>query len=627
MATLLPLKDRDEEHVLFANRVLVLFMIALVMVLLLMLRMVQLQVWEFDTYAARSENNRIQVQPIAPPRGLIYDRNGELLADNKPVFNLELVREQIDDFDVLLASLRAIVDIDDADVNDFEKRLGQRRRPFEPVALRYKLSEEEMARVAVNRYRLPGVRVTGQMVRHYPYAALASHAVGSVRRLSEADLKEVDQVNYSATEFMGKRGVERYYERSLHGEVGYQRVEIDARGRIRQVIDINPPIAGQNLTLHLDSRLQIAAHGALGLRRGAIVALDPKTGGVLAMVSSPSYDPNEFVLGFSREGYREITQSRDVPLFNRAVNGQYSPGSTFKPVIGLAGLASGTTTWEDTIEDIGWFKLPNQDRIYRDWNWSRNDSGGQGTVNLNRAIYRSSNVFFYDLASRMSIDVINAFAGQFGFGQTLAVDIADASPGLLPDPVWKYGAKGEVWYPGDNVNMGIGQGDLLVTPLQLARVAATIANRGRVVRPRMLLASDQPLIESDPPPLPPVNGPTAQDWERMVDSMEDVVHRGNKGYGQNGTAWAHIGRGISYRMGGKSGTAQVVEIRQGEEYDEEELSEYQRKHAWFMAFAPADDPVIAVSVLVENGGGGSSVAGPVAREVIDAYLLPQVASR
>ena len=346
------------------------------------------------------------------------------------------------------------------------------------------------------------------------------------------------------------------------------------------------------------------------------------------MVSNPGYDPNLFISGMTQEIYRSLLNSRETPLFNRAINGQYAPGSTFKPIVGLAGIADGATTWKEQIEDKGWFKLPNQERIYRDWSWTASNSGGQGTVDLNRAIYRSSNVYFYDLASRIGIARLAPFAAQFGLGQNLAEDISEASSGLLPDPIWKQGVKGEVWYPGDTVNMGIGQGDLLVTPLQLATVAATLANRGRVVRPRMLLESPRALVELDPPPPPPpVQGLTPEDWELMVNSMEDVVHRGNKGYRQNGTAWAYIGRGIDYRMAGKSGTAQVVEIRQGEEYNEEELDEFNRKHAWFIAFAPADDPVIALSVLVENGGGGSSVAGPVAREVLDHYLLPQLAAR
>ncbi len=496
------------------------------------------------------------------------------------------------------------------------------------MALKLNLNEEEVARLAVNRHSLPGVEIATELVRHYPFDALVAHAVGSVRRVTQEDLQAVDGIRYSATRFIGRHGVERFYERSLHGEVGHQKVEMDAHGRVRQVLDISPPVAGQNITIHLDNRLQIAAAAALGDRRGAVVALDPRSGGLLAMVSQPSYDPNLFVTGISDEQYRSLVASRDTPLFNRAINGQYAPGSTFKPVVGMAGLALGLTSWDEEVIDNGSFRLPGQSRIYRDWSWQPGNAGGQGRVNLHRAIYRSSNVYFYDLASRMEIADLAGFAAQFGIGRRLAVDVPETSAGLMPDAQWKRANRGVMWYPGDSVNVGIGQGDVLVTPLQLATMAATIANRGRIVRPRMLLASDRPLVEFDPPqPLPPVIGPSADDWERMVDAMEAVVHRGDKGYGQNGTAWYYIGQDIPYRMAGKSGTAQVVEIRQGEAYDEEELGEYQRKHAWFIAFAPADDPVIALSVLVENGGGGSSVAAPVAREVIDAYLLPQLAAR
>ena len=415
---------------------------------------------------------------------------------------------------------------------------------------------------------------------------------------------------------------------SLHGEVGHELVETDARGRIRQVLETHPPRQGRNVTLQLDSRLQIAAHAALGERRGAIVAIDPRTGGVMALVSNPAYDPNLFVTGISTSAYRELADARDTPLFNRATHGQYSPGSTFKPAVALAGLASGVMAWDETIEDKGFFKLPNQERIYRDWSWKKNNAGGQGLVDMRRAIYRSSNVYFYDLASRMNITRFTDFVSQFGFGRNMAIDVADARSGLLPNPVWKRGMKGEVWYPGDTVNMSIGQGDVLATPLQLATYSALIANRGEWLRPRMLLSSDEPLLEFDPGPAPErVAGPTMVDWEGIVDAMEDVVHRGREGYRQSGTAYTHIGTDITYRMAGKSGTTQVVEIRQGEEYSEEELDEYQRKHAWFIAFAPADDPQIALSVLVENGGGGSSVAAPVARAVVDAYLLPTLAQR
>jgi penicillin-binding protein 2 len=617
------IKDQERERHRFTSRAVALFLLALLGIFVLIGRMVQLQVLDYEKYSTRSEENRIQVQPLPPPRGLIFDRNGVLLADNRPVFTLELVAERVKDLDALLDDLRRIVAIADADIEAFRKRYARARRPFEPVPLKFVLTEEEIAAVAVNRFRLPGVVVEAQLVRHYPYADLVAHAVGSVRRVSEEDLKKLDPVAYSGTQFVGKLGVERFYERSLHGEVGYQQVEIDARGRIRKVLDVQPAVSGHHITVQLDVRLQQAAQAALGDRRGAIVAIEPATGGILALVSNPGYDPNGFVTGLSADDYRALTTARERPMFNRALNGQYAPGSTFKPIVGLAGLATGATTWERTIRDPGYFRIPGQKRQYRDWSWKRGNSGGQGIVDLHRAIYRSSNTYFYDLGYRMKIDDFVGFVAQFGYGRNTALDIVDASDGLLPNPQWKRGAKGEPWYPGDNVNIGIGQGDLLVTPLQLATAASIIANRGHFVRPRMLLSSDRPLLEDDPSVRESqIVGPTPSDWEKMVDAMEDVVHR-TGAYGQSGTAWYYIGQDIPYRMAGKSGTAQVVGIQQGEEYDEDILDEYQRKHAWFIAFAPADAPRIALAVLVENGGGGSAVAAPVARAVVDAYLLPE----
>jgi len=621
-------KDTQRERRIFAVRALGLFVLALAMVGGLVLRLVQLQIWEHETYSTRSEKNRIQLQPMAPARGLIFDRNGVLLASNRPVSALNIVRERVQDIDALLDELTALVALSPDDVAAFRSRMSRTRRPFEPVVLKQVLDEGEIARLAIHRHRLAGVEISTQLLRHYPLGPELAHALGAMGRIDEDDLKRLDSVRYSATRFVGKRGAERFYERSLHGEVGHQKVEIDAHGRIRQVLDINPPVAGQNITLHLDSRLQGIAADALGDRRGAVVAIDPRSGGILALVSKPTYDPNPFITGISADAYRALTSDRDRPMFNRVINGQYAPGSTFKPFVGLAGIANRAVTWDERIEDRGAFRLKGQQRIYRDWSWTRGNSGGQGLVDLNRAIYRSSNVYFYDLASRMDIDRMSGFISQFGFGQRTALDIPDASAGVLPNRVWKRGARGEPWYPGDSVNLGIGQGDMLATPLQMATATMVIANRGRWVRPRLLLASDQPLLEFDPPPpLSDVQGLTPDDWERIVDAMEDVVHRGNLGYRQSGTAFPHIGQNIGYRMAGKSGTAQVVEIRQGEEYDEKLLSEYQRKHAWFIGFAPADDPQIVMAVLVENGGGGSSVAAPIVRHVIDAYLQPQIALR
>ena len=620
MAAGMLIKDSSSELRMFMRRSRLLFAGALVLTLVLVARMLHLQVFQHEHYQTRSEENRMQMVPVPPVRGLIFDRQGKLLAENRPIFNLALIRERIEDLDALIEALAAAAPISAEEIKDFHARLERARRPFEPVVLKFALTDEEVAALAVNRHRFLGAQINVEIVRHYPYGALAAHAIGSVRRITKADLADLDRARYSGTNFVGKRGIERFYEHWLHGEVGTQWVETDAFGRVRRTLDVNPTAVGRNLRLHLDIGLQAVADQALGDRRGAVVAIDPNSGGVLALVSKPSYDPNVFVTGIDAKHYRALLGSRDKPLVNRAINGQYAPGSTIKPILGLAGLAHGAVNWEEEIVDPGWFRLPGQSRLYRDWNWTPTNPGGQGIVNLNRAIYRSSNIFFYTLGSRLEANQLAGFIRQFGYGEVTSVDIDGAANGLVPDPAWKRGAKGESWYPGDNVNIGIGQGDLLVTPLQTAAAAAILANRGKRVRPHLLLAGDPPLLKDAPPPLPPVAGPSAEDWERMVDAMEDVVHRGNMGYQQNGTAWYHIGQDIGYRMAGKSGTAQVVEIKQGQAYDEEELDEYNRKHAWFIAFAPADDPAIAVSVLVENGGGGSSVAAPVVRKVLDAYL-------
>ena len=624
------MEDHEIEQRAFVTRATVLFLVAAVLILGLLARFVDLQMFKHEIYSTRSDENRIQVQPIPPDRGLIYDRRGVLLADNRPIRTLAVVVEQVADLDTAIGELGSFIDISDGEIAEFKRRIEQPRRPYEPVALKVNLTEDEVARIKVDGHRWKGVAVVDENLRYYPLASLMVHAVGSVRRINQDDLATLDAVRYSGTKFVGRFGVEQFYEQLLHGEVGYQHVEIDVRGRVQERSKENelpamPATGGQNLTLHLDSRLQTAAHAALGQRRGAVVALDPRSGGILALVSNPGYDPNPFITGIPQEEYRLLAASADTPLFNRATRGTYAPGSTFKPVVALAGLSAGVTDWERTIIDTGEFRLPGQSRAYRDWSWTTNNAGGQGVVDLRKAIFRSSNVYFYQLGTRIGIDTLGEFASQFGFGTATALDV-DAAEGVLPTRNWKKAARGENWYLGDTVNVSIGQGHLLATPLQLATYAMVIANRGRWVQPRLLLSSDAALSGFGVPSSPSeVRGPTEHDWEMLVDAMEDVVHRGNQGFRENGTAWFYIGRDIGYRMAGKSGSAQVVEIRQGEEYDEEALDERQRKHAWFIAFAPADDPRIALSVLVENGGGGSSVAGPVAREMIDAYLLPQLA--
>lgn len=616
------LKDADQERQNFASRTLVVFVVVALLSCLLIGRMVWLTVFKHDEYRTASEENRIQLVGLVPPRGRIYDRRGDLLAHNVPVFSIFVVPEQAHDLDATLAEVAALIDLSDEDILAFHTLVGG-SYPHSPIPVKLHISDRERAIVEVNRHRLPGVRVKPDTVRYYPYGDVMAHAVGSVRRKTEEDIRRLDRGRYSRTQFIGKRGVEAFYEDSLHGEPGLRRVEVDAHGREQRELSRDEPEPGKNIILHLDAALQVAAARALGERRGAVVAIDPRSGGILVLASEPGYDPNLFVTGMDRAVYNDWVGSPRKPLFNRAANGRYAPGSTFKPIVGLAALANGVTDWERTIVDNnGVYRLPNSSREFRDWTWSKNNGGGQGVIDLHRAIYRSSNIYFYDLGAKLPVDAIPRFAEQFGYGRVSSIDVADAAPGLLPDSEWKMGNRAEAWYPGDNLNLAVGQGDLLATPLQLATVAAIIANRGRIVRPRMLLNSDVGLLEFEGgEERGHIVGPSREHWERMVDAMEAVVHRGDRGYRQNGTAWAHIGQDIGYRMAGKSGTAQVVGIAQGEEYDAEELDEYSRKHAWFIAFAPVDDPRIAVCVLVENGGSGSSVAAPVAREVVDHYLL------
>lgn len=628
MSETLALKDHSLESRLFMRRALVGFACTLLLSGVLAGRLFYLQVVRHDVYVTLSDKNRIHVQSVPPTRGLIHDRNGTLLADNVPSYVLTLVPERVDDVELALQQLDELIGLDESDVRAFRRRLKY-RRPFESVAVRLRLSEMEVVRVSINRHRLPGVQIEASLVRHYPFGELMVHAVGSVRRINEDDLARIDdKVAYAGTNHIGKTGAERLYEKKLLGEVGYQWVETNAHGRVMNVLESRSPVPGADLVLHIDAGLQQVASAALGDRRGAIVAMEPATGGLLAVVSKPAYDPNLFVTGVDAGTYKSWLDSADTPLFNRALQGQYEPGSTVKPFIGLIALTQQVVDRDHVIEDPGYFRLPNEDRLYRDWNWNeQGEHGGHGLVDLERAIYRSCNVYFYRLAVEMGIDLLHQELGRFGFGRNLSVDMPHSGKGLMPSPDWKRKTHGEAWYPGDTVNVGIGQGAMLVTPLQLVTAVSVLANRGRVVRPRLLLDAGSGFAAADAEEVVPGR---PEDWDYVIGAMEQVVHRGNRGFGENGTAWAYIGRDIPYRMAGKSGTAQVVGIKQGEEYDEEALDERLREHAWFVAFAPVEAPRIAVAVLVENGGGGSLVAAPVAREVIDAWLLgsrPVLASR
>jgi len=606
------LKDEAREALLFRRRALVAGLGIGVLGAALLGRLAHLQVVEYEHFATLSEDNRVKVVPVPPTRGLIFDRNGTVLAENVPTFSLELVPEAVDGLDRTLEALSALVEITDADRRRFARLLAA-SRPFQRVPVRLRLTEEEVARFAVNRHRFPGVDVEARLTRHYPMGALASHVVGYVGRINEQELERLDSAQYRGTTHVGKTGVEQAYEAELHGEVGYQHVEINAQGRVLRVLERRDPVPGDNLVLHLDVGLQREAAAALGEERGAVVALDPITGGVLAMVSQPSFDPNPFVDGIDAKSYRELLRSRGRPLFNRAINGQYPPGSTVKPFLALGGLELGVDKARQKVWCPGWFRLPGKQHRYRDWK-----RGGHGHVSLHEAIVESCDVFFYELALDMGVDRIHDFLQRFGFGERTGIDLEGESEGLNPSRQWKRAARNQPWYPGETLITGIGQGFMLATPLQLAHATATLAMRGlrlspRVVRERERSAGAGTAARDDGDDATRLAHGNPAHWQQVVDSMESVVH------GARGTA-RRIAAGAGYRIAGKTGTAQVFSVGQDEEYEEEKVAKKLRDHGLFVAFAPAERPRIALAVLVENGGSGSRSAAPLARAVMDHFL-------
>jgi len=608
----LTLKDHLFEYHLFSNRAIILLVLCGVLSLVLFARLFFLQVVAHDHFTTLSDDNRVKLQAIAPNRGLIYDRNGILLADNLPSYRLEITAEQVDDMPSTLTALEEIIEIGEADRSRFEKLLGRKPR-FEAVPLRFHLSDEEVARFSVNRHRFPGVDIKAGLARHYPLGSLAVHALGYVGRIDEQALKNLDSSNYNGTSYIGKTGVEKTYEALLHGTVGVQQVETTAQGRVLRVLDRKPPVPGENLYLTLDSRLQAVAEQALADYSGSAIALDPKSGDVLALVSQPTYDPNPFVNGIDYADYKALRDNEKQPLFNRALRGQYPPGSTVKPFIGLAGLEEGITSSHSSTYCPGFYTLPGSSRKYRDWK-----RGGHGTVDLNKAITQSCDVYFYDLALSLGIDRMHDYLQHFGFGSRTGIDIVGELPGLLPSPAWKRQRRGEPWFPGETIITGIGQGFFLVTPLQLATATATLANHGRRMRPSIIHATQDPgsdaLQPHRPETIESVSIHHPENWDIVIQSMIDVVHSAR------GTA-RKIGIGSPYRIAGKTGTAQVFGLKEEEKYDAEAIAEKLRDHALFIAFAPVDDPQIVVAVIVENGGGGSSTAAPIASKILDGYLL------
>ncbi|WP_375036990.1 penicillin-binding protein 2 [Acinetobacter sp. RW6] len=601
-----PLKDIQQEKRIYRGRIF--FAVGLVIICLLVLisRYAYLQIFHYDEFSTASDKNRIRLQPLPPARGYIYDRNGVLLADNYPVFTATLSKTDVEDADHVVEQLQPILDLTQEDIDRFKSRIKTARKT-ERVAIKLNLTEANIAKFSEAKYKFPGVRIETQMTRYYPHGELFAHVIGYVGRINDKELKSIDKDLYAGTNLIGKIGVEKSYEDLLHGTPGYESVEADAHSNILRHLGRKDPTRGNDLYLSLDYGLQLVASQQLAGRRGAIVAIDPRTGEILALVSSPSFNPNLFVTGINHKDYSSLRDSLDQPLYNRAVQGAYPPGSTIKPMEAMGGLHYGIVNWSTAISDPGYFHLPGDSHKFRDWKKS-----GHGIVNMHKAIIMSCDTYFYILAHQMGIDQMNQWMRQFGFGQKTGVDLPSESEGLYPNPEWKMRTRKAKWMKGETISVSIGQGAFTATPLQLAMATAITANRGSHVTPHVLRAThgSKPFtVRNAPDGKINFNG-TDEDWIQMRDAMVDVI--------QSGT-----GRGIRtslYQIAGKTGTAQVKSIAQGKRYNESALSERQLDHGLFVGFAPADKPEIAIAVIWENGRHGGSAA-QLAKPIFDYWLL------
>lgn len=603
-------KDNTAESELFFRRALVMVLVVFVGLLAVASRLVYLQVLNHERFTTLSDGNRIRVQPLPPTRGSIFDRNGEVLAENLASYHLEITREQSPDLDATLAELRQRIELTDADIERFRK-MAHRTPGYIGVPLRFRLTDEEIARLAIDLYRFPGVEIKADLTRRYPLGSLGVHAVGYVGRIDENEMSRIDPGQYSGGTHIGKVGVERSYEDLLRGRTGWQQVETNANGRPLRVLSRTPPTPGQHIYLSIDMRLQAVAEKALEGYNGAIVAIDPRNGEILALASQPTYDPNPFVNGIAFAAYRELNTSKKKPLLNRALRGMYPPGSTIKPLMALAGLEYGVVNRHSGISCRGSYQLPGSSHRFRDWKRS-----GHGHVSMDRAIAQSCDVYFYDLALKLGIDRTHQLLDQFYLGRPTGVDLPGEKGGVLPSQDWKRQSYKQNWFPGDTLSAGIGQGYFLATPLQLAHSTAAIAQRGVHFQPRILYATEDPGARvktlAEPRPLPPIKVRNPQFWETIIAGMVQVI--------EGGTAHK-IRVGAKYRIAGKTGTAQVFTLGQNQRYDARRLARHLLDHALFVAFAPLENPRIAVAVIAENGGGGSSTAAPMARKVMDAWLL------
>jgi penicillin-binding protein 2 len=608
------LKNYQNEQHNFKLRLGVLGFLVLAAFGVLASRFYYLQINRYDYYQTLAENNRISVVPITPNRGLITDKNGVVLAHNFFVYTLEITPSKVDNLDATIAEIAQLVEVSPSDLKRFKKQKAE-SHTFESIPLRTHLNEIEAAKFAVNRYRFPGVELKSRLFRHYPLGKQGAHMIGYIGRINDKDLGKLAEQdalsNYKGTDHIGKSGIEQYYESALHGTTGFQQVEIDADGKAVRVLSSVAPISGSNLVLSADSKLQEIAETAFGERRGALVAIKPSTGEVLAFVSMPTFDSNLFVDGIDVENWKLLNDSLDKPLINRPLRGVYPPGSTFKPFAALAGLENGKRKPPFSISDAGFFTLPNSSHRYRDWK-----PGGHGNVDMRRAITISCDTFFYGLAMELGIERLAGFVRHFGFGQKSGIDIAGEVGGLLPTPEWKQRRYKQPWYMGETVIAGIGQGYTLVTPMQLAQATAVLANKGVAMRPRLVAAIADAKTGISTPTQAVINEKITLDANNL-----DIVNLGMVDVTLPGGTAASVGANAGYSIAAKTGTAQVIGIKQNEKYNANLINERHRDHALFIAYAPAQDPKIAVAVIVENGGHGGSSAGPIARKVMDYYLL------
>lgn len=605
------MQDVAAETRLFNFRAVFAMAFVVLMFGVIVFNMYHLQVRSYQAYQTRSEGNRIKVIPQAPNRGLITDRNGILLAENRPVFSLELVPEQINDMTVTLAELSELIELSEEQKTSFLKDVSQQRR-FNSITLKEQLNDEEVAVVSVNLHRFPGVSIDARLSRHYPFGDLFTHALGYIGRINANDITRLDRddqlANYAATRDIGKIGLERYYETELHGTMGYQEVEVNNRGRVIRVLRSVPAHSGKNIQLNLDVGLQLTAQQILQEKRGAIVAMDPRDGAVLAFYSNPSYDPNLFVHGISSANYNALLNSPDRPLINRVTQGVYPPASTIKPHLALLGLETNTITPTTRVWDPGYFQLPGVDHRYRDWRRT-----GHGWVDVLMAIMESCDTFFYDMGVKLGIDRISDYMQSMGFGEKTGIDILEESNTNMPSRGWKRARHNQPWYHGDTVAVSIGQGYWTTTPLQLLVSTSVLLNDGFIATPHMAKTMvddglDEQVSTRLKPVIPVVN---SHNWEVVRDAMLQTV--------QKGTA-SRAFKGTSYTSGGKTGTAQVVSIAQDAKYDANALDERHRDNAMYIGYAPADTPTIVIAVTIENTGGGGSTAAPIARQMLDYYF-------